>query len=490
MKKIINHEAWADFAHWLTSEAVKRELTIGQLQPYAGFWAKVKTGRVRHVPHAVIQKIERAFRHTLEELANEAGVALFTPPSSDKSEHSHRTPDQVPLLEPEHEIAIVWPDGVPDHMWPYIAYQRGYFSDARIKVHILEPESVSDFPHGYGEAMKSCLPNHACCAATWHEMEDLHGWPIAVTHHFTGFACLGRAPSHIKPLERDSPQEFGRLIYELTRRNIASSRIGCITENSVQFLQLALKLGQECWPEMPKHTFLREAPSVLNDRSPHLLEELYELGELGCDLVVGHVLSNAIAKQNPTRYQIYFTWDRLRAIAEKIKSPLQGELEKLAPPVPFMLNHAPTIKDRALVCRLWSVAYRASCSIMGKMAPVDSALFLKQLTHIIPYSNPSDQPVTPQVFSTAWAKGYRPLTLEQMLEPIDPSRASGSRSNNLTKALTWVREEKSAVELAFKKLSAKQTTKNKSQLALIKQLIGWGNFYDARMLAEKLGENF
>lgn len=480
--KNINSSEWVEFANWLRAEAEKRKIPLSAIQPYAGFWAKVSSARIRQVPKKVIKSVEKHFRRSLEELANEAGIALFAQVSTIESGNNFTT--ALPVLTPEHEISLIWSDGVPDHMWPYIALKRGYFSDARIKATLLDAECSSDFPEGYGEAMQSCLPKKACGAATWNEMHELRGWPIAITHLFTGFAAIGRAPSRIKPLERNSSREFAHLVYQLSRRNIPASRIGCITENSIEFLQIAFDLGRACSADIKPSNIPIDKVQVAIERTPNLLEELYELGDLGWDVVVGHALTQAIAIQNPERYQIYFTWDRVRAIAEKINSPLAAKLNQLSAPSPFLLNHEPTNEDRALVCRLWSVAYRASKSIIGNMPPSDAAELINWVGSMLPYSNPNDIPVTPTVLSSAWHKSYQPLTLEQMLQPIDLTRNPKDRHSSLGLALKWVNEEKIAAEELLETLTKKSLAKENQACDTAREYMELGNFYDAKLILE------
>ena len=116
----------------------------------------------------MIRLLETHFKRSLRELFEDAGISELT--TARGSLVAAPREISAPLYDPEHEVSIVWSAGVPDHMWPTIAYRRGYFAEARVRAKLLDAESASDYPHGYDYALQAALPKIACSVIPWDQV--------------------------------------------------------------------------------------------------------------------------------------------------------------------------------------------------------------------------------------------------------------------------------------------------------------------------------
>ena len=475
---------WHIFAQWVRAYAKAQRIAFDRIEPYPGFWVKAARGRIRSVPEHVLRRIERVFHHSRYELAEEAGVSIHTASRVIKK-HPHKdSSERGGIPAPEHQLAIVWSSGVPDHMWPVMAQHLGYFAEARIQSRTLDAESAGDFPSGYAEALRLALPALACAVAPWSEVEKTGGWPIAVTHRFTGYALVTRAGAELCPLTSDSPREYAELVDKLARRRIAAARVGCVTQDSIEFLKLACELGARCGAGQGAAA-LTTGLAVAEERTPSMLQELHELGAWGWDLAVGHALTYGLALQNPQRYSVLFDWERLSAIAAKAAPDLLPRIERLAVPVALLINREPAEADRALVCRLWAVAARAAGALFCGMTPALAAEHLQKIGAVFPPASRGDAPIDAAVFSRVWSRSYRGLSSAAMLsDTCVPQGGEGSRS--LRKALGWVRAEKSACEKAILTLRGGAPRSQAMLRSKAERLMAWGDYFDAARLCEKL----
>jgi hypothetical protein len=104
---------------------------------------------------------------------------------------------------------------------------------------------------------------------------------------------------------------------------------------------------------------------------------------------------------------------------------------------------------------------------------------------MIPYSNPSDVSISPGVFSAVWHKSYRPLSLDTMLQGLEYPRPPLDRHPSLKRAVRWVLEEKTEAEKLMQRLSRSSSGNAKAALVRAKRFATLGNFYDARLEAER-----
>jgi len=286
---------------------------------------------------------------TRRKLAEKLGVALTDIPVSVNADPTAANPPTGPHSERTNVYTVA--DGIPDHCLIQLAEEIGLFRQFGVELVEISESEKHDLKTDY-PARQQQLADLGPGDLPFFDFEfslvsgqkdglQLRLKPgkksieVATTNKYTGYALITSATKSVHSVYLEPTrklEELRELFERLLERGVFgdnehASRIACLGPLERKFTLWALGLyselaGEELFslPDLNSdkvHKLFGEDWSQISART-ELLETLDDFGTRGRDIIVGDVLTLAVALANPKRYKVLLTNEDIQSVIREM----------------------------------------------------------------------------------------------------------------------------------------------------------------------------